>query len=340
MEDAVKELFARLKHCSTRVWSAILRVPLTRPTHSFLLILPITPYSLLFSCALLLSGCAMPGDAAPVIKVGLIAPFEGLGRPLGYTLLPEIKAAISAANAAGRFGRYRVALVALNDDLDPATAAAQALTLAQDDDVVAVLGPWTAATVAAAAPILWEAGIPVLLAAPVTGALPGVRSLCPAATEVAAALTDQAAALGGGGWVETGGDPPSASLVTVAYGGDAAAGASDLLRWRAAGWTGTLVGGPDLFRPWLIDRAAEAAEDTLAAGCTPPRGLPESLASSPPTIRLAQAGARLLLDALVASGDAHGHPTRQGIAEILSAAEIQTGLTWFRVDDGQWVQFQ
>ena len=85
----------------------------------------------------------MPGDAAPVIKIGVIAPFEGTGRPLGYAVLPGIKAAVEEANASGDLGRYRVLVVAFNDDLDAPTAAAQAQALALDADVLAVVGPWT-----------------------------------------------------------------------------------------------------------------------------------------------------------------------------------------------------
>ena len=118
--------------------------------------------SLLFAICLLLSACVMPGDAAPVIKIGVIASFEGTGRPLGYAVLPAIKAAVEEANSSGDLGRYRVLVVAFNDDLDAPTAAAQAQALALDPDVIAVVGPWTAETAAAATPILAKAGLPAL----------------------------------------------------------------------------------------------------------------------------------------------------------------------------------
>ncbi len=113
---------------------------------------------LLVFCALV-AGCALPGDAAIVVKIGVIAPFEGAGRPLGYAVLPAIKAAVAEANAGGELGRYRVTVVAFNDDLFGPTAATQAQALALDPDVLAVIGPWTDATVAAAAPILARAGV-------------------------------------------------------------------------------------------------------------------------------------------------------------------------------------
>ena len=96
----------------------------------------------------------MPGDAAPVVKIGVIAPFEGAGRPLGYAVLPAIKAAVTEANASGKLGRYQVLVVAFNDDLHGPTAAAQAKALALDPEVLAVVGPWSVETVAAAEPIL------------------------------------------------------------------------------------------------------------------------------------------------------------------------------------------
>jgi ABC-type branched-subunit amino acid transport system substrate-binding protein len=106
----------------------------------------------------------MPGDAAPVIKIGVIAPFEGTGRPLGYAVLPAIKAAVAEANARGDLGRTRVLVVAFNDDLYGPTAASQAQALALDPDVLAVVGPWSEETAAAATPILAAAGLPALVA--------------------------------------------------------------------------------------------------------------------------------------------------------------------------------
>jgi ABC-type branched-subunit amino acid transport system substrate-binding protein len=123
----------------------------------------------------LLSACALPGDAAPVVKIGVIAPFEGAGRPLGYAVLPAIKAAVAEVNASGALGRYQVMVVAFNDDLHGPTAAAQAQALALDPEVVGVLGPWSAETAAAAAPILAGAGLPVLTTAATSIPPPGEK---------------------------------------------------------------------------------------------------------------------------------------------------------------------
>jgi len=131
--------------------------------------------SLLFAVCYFLSACALPGDAAPIVKIGVIAPFEGAGRPLGYAILPAIKAAVAEANASGKFGRYQVLVVAFNDDLHGPTAAAQAQALAQDPEVLVVVGPWTAETAAAVEPILAEAGLPVLSAADTSVPPPGEK---------------------------------------------------------------------------------------------------------------------------------------------------------------------
>ena len=117
---------------------------------------------LITSGLLLISACSLPGDAAPVVKIGVIAPFEGAGRPLGYAVLPAIKAAVAEANASGELGRYRVAVVAFNDDLSPSSTAEQAKALALDPEVLGVIGPWSEETAAAAVLILTEAGVPVL----------------------------------------------------------------------------------------------------------------------------------------------------------------------------------
>ena len=131
--------------------------------------------SLLFAVCYLLSACALPGDAAPIVKIGVIAPFEGAGRPLGYAILPAVKAAVAEANTSGKLGRYQVMVVAFNDDLYGPTAAAQAKALALDPEVLAVVGPWSAETAAAVEPTTAEAGLPVLTAPDTPVPLPGEK---------------------------------------------------------------------------------------------------------------------------------------------------------------------
>lgn len=109
---------------------------------------------------LFLAGCLLPGDAAPIVKFGVIAPFEGAGRPLGYAILPAIKSVVAEANAHGELAGFRVAVVALDDSLDPAMAAQQARALSLDPDVIAVIGPFTEGAAAAVEPVLAASGTP------------------------------------------------------------------------------------------------------------------------------------------------------------------------------------
>lgn len=97
-----------------------------------------------------------------VVKVGLVAPFEGRGRPIGYDVIYSARLAVREINQAGGLDGYRVALVAYDDSGDPALAADVAQALAMDPDVIAVMGNWQPETTAAAAPVYAAAGIPFL----------------------------------------------------------------------------------------------------------------------------------------------------------------------------------
>jgi ABC-type branched-subunit amino acid transport system substrate-binding protein len=108
---------------------------------------------------LLLSACA---SVKPVVKVGLVAPFEGRDRAIGYDAVYAARLAVRQANAAGGIGGYRVALVALDDRGDPELAAQTAAALAVDSDVVAVVGHYRPETTAAATEVYATAGLPLL----------------------------------------------------------------------------------------------------------------------------------------------------------------------------------
>jgi branched-chain amino acid transport system substrate-binding protein len=104
--------------------------------------------------ALLLTGCRFrfPGSTQPLIKIGLVAPFEGRLRARGYEVLYAVKLAVRQWNEAGGVGGYKVELVALDDGGDPAVAAQQVRELAVDQDVLGVVGHFTEETTRAAAP--------------------------------------------------------------------------------------------------------------------------------------------------------------------------------------------
>jgi len=107
----------------------------------------------------LLSGCA---SVDPVVKIGLVAPFEGQNRAVGYDVIYSARLAVREMNEAGGIGGYRVALVALDDSSDPTLAAQTARALVADPQVVAVVGHWGEETTAVAAPIYAAAGLAYL----------------------------------------------------------------------------------------------------------------------------------------------------------------------------------
>mgnify|MGYP001187627568 CR=1 FL=1 len=85
----------------------------------------------------------------PVLKIGLLAPFEGARRQQGYHLLPAIRAATPEL-VQGR----RVEWVILDTQGDPDIAAQRARELLVDPAVLAIVGPLLPATVEAVAPVI------------------------------------------------------------------------------------------------------------------------------------------------------------------------------------------
>ena len=120
---------------------------------------------LLFALLTLLTACA---SVKPVVKIALVAPFEGRERAVGYDAIYAARLAVRQANAAGGIGGsngrggYRVTLVALDDRGDPELAAQSAASLVVDPQVVAVVGHALPATTAAAAEVYANAGLPLL----------------------------------------------------------------------------------------------------------------------------------------------------------------------------------
>lgn len=107
----------------------------------------------------------------PVIKIGLVAPFEGAERVVGYDVIYSARLAVREINQAGGIGGYRVALVALDDSGDPELARQTAQSLIADPAVVAVLGHWLPETTAVATPIYAQANLPFIpMGAPPFGA--------------------------------------------------------------------------------------------------------------------------------------------------------------------------
>lgn len=146
----------------------------------------------------------------PTVKIGLVAPFEGRYRYVGYDVIYAVRLGLRQANEAGGVGpstgsTYYVELAAYDDSADPAMADEQARKLAVDPEVVAAIGHFREETTAAAAGAYAEAGIPLVAPAVLNPDLTGdedpVYRLGPTAESVAEALLERASRLALGGEV-------------------------------------------------------------------------------------------------------------------------------------------
>ena len=97
--------------------------------------------------SLLLLSCS---SMRPVVKIGLLAPFEGLHRESGYEALSAMRAAL----ADYPLDEFEALPLALDTSADPAQARRAAAKLLRDDSVAAVVGPLQARQVYAVADIM------------------------------------------------------------------------------------------------------------------------------------------------------------------------------------------
>ena len=136
----------------------------------------------LLACVLV----ACSASTAPVVKIGLAAPFEGRYRAVGYEAIYAARLAIREINAAGGIGGYRVELFALDDSGDRALAVEQARKMAIDPQVVAAIGHYRPETTGSATDHYCAERLPLLAVEPARpGACREVFSLTP---PIAAAL--------------------------------------------------------------------------------------------------------------------------------------------------------
>ena len=140
-------------------------------------------------CLLGLTGCTLPGTTQPVLKIGLVAPFEGWYRPRGYDALWAVRLAIQEANRGGGVTGYQVELVALDDHLDPYWASQRARELVADPAVMGAVGCFSPATAQAARPVYSAAGLPLITPASVEAQGDGVFVLAPTPDALARAAT-------------------------------------------------------------------------------------------------------------------------------------------------------
>jgi ABC-type branched-subunit amino acid transport system substrate-binding protein len=242
---------------------------------------------LLILISLLLPSCRWPENEIPVVKIGLVAPFEGNFRDIGYDAIYAARLAVREINETRAAGRWRLELIAYDDRGDSEMAVHAARNLVTDPSVIAVIGHYRPETTEAAAAIYAAAGLPFIT---VGGwGPPGNTTwhLMPDRETLLAAMLR----VGGG-------DPESAPVIWECPHGPEApddahvvdpdavlvlsllppmAAGERLAEWRRAGWTGRVVG--DLSFATSSFRRLAGAGVTGAAFVTPypfPEHLPNT----------------------------------------------------------------
>lgn len=244
---------------------------------------------------LLAGGCSpgweasLPHSTRPILKIGLVAPFEGRYRSFGYDVLYAVRLAVRQRNAAGGVAGYMVELVALNDDDDPAQSAFQAHKFAVDPGVAGVVGPFSEAALAAAAPVYRESGLAMVTPATCPPSLAeasdgGIFCLGAGVEALERALLDRLPAGARPVLVRSERDPLGDRLALAVdrvldvpsteagysallsdpadvylFDGDALSAADFLIRLRGAGVEAPVWGGPLLARAQLPQVAGDAA---------------------------------------------------------------------------------
>lgn len=147
---------------------------------------------LITALLLLLTGC-LPPRLPPVVKIGLVAPFEGRYRDLGYDAIYAARLAARQLNAAGGIEGWQLELVAYDDRGAPDLAQTAARNLMVDPDVVAVIGHYRAESTAAAQPLYAETGLAHIAVGAYPPAPGAAWHLSPAPDRLEAAAREQAA---------------------------------------------------------------------------------------------------------------------------------------------------
>jgi ABC-type branched-subunit amino acid transport system substrate-binding protein len=254
---------------------------------------------------LLLPACAVP---RPTIKIALVAPFEGRFREVGYAAFPALRLALREQIRSGGIGNYQVEFVAYNDNADPAYAARVAHNVVLDERVVAIIGHLRLDTTLSALHVYTDAQMPVVVPDVPADRLPDapfVYRLAPATTALDAGLSlchSDATP------IDSEGPQPFRGLVpthTLAFLPDFQSPAAPRL-------LGTSMSGLCFATPVPYPHDLPAAVQALS-GFSEVAGGP---APGPRSISAYDA-TRLVLQAIRADIDAHGTPTRAGVAEAL-----------------------
>jgi ABC-type branched-subunit amino acid transport system substrate-binding protein len=284
--DRFRSISTRHTPHASRITHYVLRI-----THHAL---RITYHVLRIACfVLLLAACQVPSPVQPTVKIGLVAPFEGRYRYVGYDVIYAVRLALQEANALGGVGGYGVELVAYDDGADPVMAVEQARKLAVDPAVVAVVGHFREEATVAASGAYADEGISLVAPAVLDPALAGGGTwhsyrMGPSADAVASGLLrqldrlgrDRVALLGEGGALGAAlqrNAPATFALVVSPRDLDWLARVQDsgvraivcdldpvtcgegIAALRGDGWEGDFLGGPELAAPDFCAVAGQAA---------------------------------------------------------------------------------
>jgi ABC-type branched-subunit amino acid transport system substrate-binding protein len=273
---------------------------------------------------LLLTACAPLGVNVNVIKIGLVAPFEGRYRYIGYDAIYAARMAVREINTQGGIDGWRIDLVAYDGRASPQMAQDAARNLTVDRDIIAVIGHYRGKSTAAAQPIYAAANMPLIvigtwLSASLSTSPPRhLWHLMPPPDPMAQAMVDAAniskdqgtmAVMGVGplasaldqrahamlatdyaGWIADNFQRPSPPADTVLSILPPHIGAENLARWRALNWQGHYIDGFDCAAGEFTAIAGEAMEGVQFIT---PYPLPQALiAGNGQTAEYAQAIAR------------------------------------------------
>jgi hypothetical protein len=109
---------------------------------------PSLSHFLALSLALFLLAACIP--TRPVVKIGLVAPFEGIYRQIGYEALAAMRVAIEESET----GAFEVIPLALDSGTEPTQARRTMQKLLVDPSVRAVVGPFSPESAVAVANLL------------------------------------------------------------------------------------------------------------------------------------------------------------------------------------------
>lgn len=306
--------------------------------------------------ALALAGC---GVTRPVVKIGVVAPFEGRYRTVGYDVIYAARLAVRERNAAGGINGYTVEVVSLDDGGDAASAEVQARKLALDPAVVAVIGHWRDDTTLAGAPVYTRAGLPLVapgVSAPALSSYSQIAfRLYPTDAAIEEAARQVVASLGVGrlafvrsqaDLAQVIGTPPQAVFIGL----DPLPAAEVVTSLARAGVQARWIGGAALADPQYLAIAGAAAEGSLVILGAPLPGdvagaegfiaRYRAIAGAEPGWRalLAYDATQLLFEA-IAQAAAQGTPSRSGVAEALRRSQVQGLIGPISFDaQGNWHQ--